>query len=99
MAYLSPPAERANDPGVRAFYVEVKANARLIAAAPTMFSALQEAERALRDAEEFIRNGTELGYIRMPSGPDPALLTPGKVSEALTTIRAAMSAATLGEGQ
>lgn len=46
---------------------ESKANARLIDAAPDL-------AEALISAREFIRNGIELGYIRMPSAdtPDPA---------------------------
>lgn len=43
------------------------ANARLIAAAPDMFE-------ALKAARQFIANGVELGFIRMPDAgtPDPA---------------------------
>ena len=54
------------------------ANARLIAAAPEMYEALKK-------AEQFIANGIELGYIRLPIDdcPDPALDTLGILREAL----------------
>ena len=44
-----------------------------------------ELEAALRTADQFITNGIELGYIRMPSpgGGDPALLSPGIIRAAL----------------
>ena len=44
---------------------------------------------ALEAADQFIRNGIELGYIRMPSPstPDPALETPDKVASALAAYR------------
>jgi hypothetical protein len=57
------------------------ANARLIAAAPTMLAAL------LR-AEQFIVNGVELGFIRLP---DPG--TPDSAHETLPAIRTAIAAA------
>lgn len=41
-------------------------------AAEAIFSA---ARGALELAEQFITNGVELGYIRMPTSPDPALET------------------------
>lgn len=47
---------------------ERDANRRLISAAPELLA-------ACRAAEQFIRNGAELGYIRMPTTNDPALLT------------------------
>jgi hypothetical protein len=58
------------------------ANADLMSAAPTMLEALER-------ADQFIRNGVELGYIRMPDpdSSDSALQTPG-------IIRAAIAAAT-----
>lgn len=62
--------------------VDVMANARLIAAAPNMLA-------ALKAAKQFIENGVELGFIRMPdrSTPDPAHNT-------LPAIKAAIAAAT-----
>lgn len=59
--------------------------ARMFAAAPTMLE-------ALKAAEQFIRNGIELGFIRVPDADtaDPA-------HETLPTICAAIRAAT-GEG-
>lgn len=58
------------------------ANARLIASAPELLE-------ALRAAEQFIANGVELGFIRLPDAdtPDPAHGT-------LPAIRAAISKAT-----
>lgn len=52
--------------------------------------ALKVAVEALERAQQFIRNGIELGFIRMPdaSTPDPAHDTPGIIDEALATIRA-----------
>src|SRR5438309_136543 len=43
---------------------EVWANTRLIAAAPEMLA-------ALKAANQFITNGIELGYIRMPDASTP----------------------------
>lgn len=59
----------------------VEANATLIAASPDLLA-------ALRKAEQFIANGIDLGFIRMPDAdtPDPA-------HEALPTIRAAIAKA------
>lgn len=45
---------------------------------------IEALEGALRKAEQFIVNGVELGYIRLPTPPDPALDT-------LPAIRAALS--------
>lgn len=58
-----------------------EADARLIAAAPEMLAALEK-------ARQFIVNGVELGFIRMPddSTPDPA-------HETLPAIEAALSLA------
>ncbi len=53
-----------------------EANAMLFAAAPDMLAALRRAER-------FITNGIELGYIRIPSMPDPAVETPGIIRAAI----------------
>lgn len=55
-----------------------KANARLIAAAPDLLE-------ALRKADQFIANGIELGFIRMPDAdtPDPAHKTPEIVRAAI----------------
>lgn len=61
---------------------EAEANARLTAAAPDLLAA------CLR-AEEFICNGIEFGYIRMPGSGDSAL-------ETLPAIRAAICKATEG---
>lgn len=44
---------------------------------------VQALEQALRMSEQFINNGVELGYIRLPDSPDPAL-------ETLPAIRAAL---------
>ena len=59
-------------------FVKWEANARLMAAAPEMYDALQK-------ANEFIQNGIELGYIHMPDKdcPDPAHLTPKIIQRAL----------------
>jgi hypothetical protein len=56
-------------------------------ATPDTVRALVE---ALEAADQFIRNGIELGFIRMPSAgtPDPALNTPGKVEAALARAKA-----------
>jgi len=45
-----------------------EANARLIAAAPDLLEACKK-------ARQFIENGVEGGYIRLPDKPDPALET------------------------
>lgn len=44
---------------------------------------------ALEAADQFIRNGIELGFIRMPDAatPDPALKTPAKIEAALALYR------------
>lgn len=54
------------------------ADARLIAAAPDMLEALKK-------ADQFIRNGIELGYIQMPDAdtPDTAHDTPPMVRAAI----------------
>lgn len=54
------------------------ADARLIAAAPDLYEALKE-------AEQFISNGIELGYITMPptDSRDRALKVPGIIQAAL----------------
>jgi len=41
---------------------------------------------ALEAAQQFIRNGVELGYIRMPNHPDPALETLPKIEAALKAL-------------
>lgn len=53
---------------------------------PATVAALVE---ALEAADQFIRNGIELGFIRMPSPstPDPAHGTPDKVAAALALYR------------
>ena len=63
---------------------ETEANARLIAAAPNLLA-------ALRCADQFITNGIELGYIRMPDPdcPDTAKDTPGIVRAALAAAKGA----------
>lgn len=63
---------------------EVEANARLIAAAPDLLEALELARL-------FIRNGIELGYIRMPDAdtPDPAHDTLPKIEAAIAKARSA----------
>lgn len=57
---------------------EASANARLIAAAPDLLEACKR-------AEQFIRNGRDLGFIRMPdaSTPDPAHYTPSIIAAAI----------------
>ena len=54
------------------------ANARLIAAAPELLAALEE-------AKQFIQNGIEYGYINMPEkrDHDSATETPGKIEAAI----------------
>lgn len=44
---------------------------------------------ALEAAQQFIRNGIELGYIRMPDAdtPDPAHRTPGLIDTAIHTLK------------
>ncbi len=61
---------------------EVSANTRLIAAAPELLEALEHARL-------FIRNGVEIGYIRMPDAdtPDPAHETLPRVEAALAKAR------------
>ena len=49
-------------------FPEAEANARLIAAAPDLLEACKK-------ARQFIENGVEFGYIRLPDKPDPALNT------------------------
>ncbi|MDB5552803.1 MAG: hypothetical protein JWL86_2787 [Rhizobium sp.] len=44
---------------------------------------------ALLHAEQFIVNGTEYGFIRMPNVPDPALDTLPKIRAALALARSA----------
>jgi transketolase C-terminal domain/subunit len=53
-----------------------EADMALIAAAPDLLEALKK-------ADQFMTNGIELGYIRMPTLPDPALATPGIVRAAI----------------
>lgn len=55
---------------------------------PATVAALVE---ALEAADQFIRNGIELGYIRMPDAgtPDPAHKTPAKIEAALARVRQA----------
>lgn len=55
---------------------EIEANALLIAAAPDLLE-------ALRCAQNFIKNGVELGYIRLPEAPDSALDTPAVINAAI----------------
>lgn len=57
------------------------ANACLIAAAPSMLAALKR-------AKQFIENGVELGFIRLPDAS-----TPDSAHETLPAIRAAIAAA------
>lgn len=56
-------------------------------AAPSQ-SALTE---ALKAAKQFIENGIELGYIQMPTGPDPA-------NDTLPMINAALAARKVLQG-
>lgn len=58
------------------------ANMRLIAAAPVL---LEACEKAL----QFIQNGIEFGYIRMPDPetPDSALETPGMLRAAIVKAK------------
>lgn len=53
---------------------------------PAAVTALVE---ALEAADQFIRNGIELGFIRMPDAgtPDPALKTPAMIEAALALYR------------
>ena len=61
---------------------ERHANARLIAAAPDLLE-------ALRNARSFIKNGVDLGYIRMPDAdcPDSAHNTLPAIEAALAKAR------------
>jgi len=72
----------ATDGRLRTESEECVANARLMAAAPCLLA-------ALRDAEEFIANGIEYGYIRMPDAD-----TPDSAHETPEIIRAAIAKAT-----
>lgn len=58
-----------------------EADARLIAAAPDLLA-------AMRRAEQFISNGIELGFIRMPDAS-----TPDSAHDTLPAIRAALAKA------
>jgi hypothetical protein len=60
---------------------ESKANAKLIAAAPALLEALEK-------AKQFIENGIEFGYIRMPDAD-----CPDSAHETLPTIIAAIKTA------
>lgn len=53
---------------------------------------LKNASSALQQADEFIRNGVELGYIQLPPChvPDPANLTPVLISQALRELKVAL---------
>ena len=55
---------------------DVEANAHLIAAAPDLLAACEK-------AKQFITNGVELGYIRLPDKPDPALDTLPQICAAI----------------
>ena len=49
--------------------------------------ALRVAEGALRKADQFVTNGVELGYIRLPDAvTDPALATPGAIKDTIDFI-------------
>ncbi len=54
---------------------------------------LAEAVKALERADQFITNGVDLGFIRMPDAdcPDTAHETPGIIREAIVTARALTS--------
>ena len=43
----------------------------------------QRLRKALERADQFIENGIEMGYIRLPDAPDPALETRGIIRAAL----------------
>jgi len=62
-------------------------------AAVGLREALRQACEALAAADQFIVNGTELGFIRMPDTdtPDAAHSTPGVVANALKAVRAAIA--------
>lgn len=51
--------------------------------------AVEKAREALLAADQFIKNGVALGFIRMPSPgvPDPAHATPGLVEQALSLLQ------------
>lgn len=59
---------------------EDKANAHLIAAAPAMLEALENAER-------FIENGIEMGYISEPQPGTPESATLSAVKEAVKAAK------------
>jgi len=42
---------------------------------------------ALKNADQFMTNGIEIGYIRLPTAPDSALLTPGIVRSAILAAK------------
>lgn len=62
------------------------------------YDALVSAAKALHIAEQFINNGIEFGYIRLPDPrtPDPARYTQSKVQSAVAALRAA--GVEMGEG-
>ncbi len=70
--------------GLKSFYIgdETISNAQLIAAAPELIEALEHARL-------FIRNGVDLGYIRMPDAdtPDPAHETLPRIEAAIAKAR------------
>lgn len=70
---------------------ERDANARLIEAAPDLLEACNA-------AQWFIRNGIELGFIRMPDADcqDPAHMTPGLIDAAIAKATGTQPA---GEGE
>ena len=65
-------------------------NLPTILRALSALSGLESVKGALKAADQFIENGVELGYIRLPTVPsDPALKTPGLIKSALSQLEAA----------
>jgi hypothetical protein len=68
---------------------ENTANANLIVTAVNTYPAVEGLVKALEGARQFITNGIELGYIRMPDSdtPDPAHQRLPQIEAALSRFR------------
>lgn len=75
--------------GSAAARLDAKAIEALLSERASLAERLEEAEKALEKAAQFITNGVELGFIRMPDAdtPDPAHETLPAIRKALTTIK------------
>lgn len=71
-------------------YINLVENALRTTPAKNTGAVMKQMAEALEAAHFFIRNGIELGFIRMPDKgvPDPASLTPDKVEKALAAYAA-----------